>query len=226
VANKALVVDDDPVTCELISEVLASTEIEASSHTDGASAALQLRQRKFDAAFLDVRMPAPDGIELARQIRSSNLNRKTVIVMITGESEQRFLKRAFEAGANFVLFKPVDRQALLRLLRVVRAPIERERQRFARVNIRRKVSLQSGERRAEGATIDLSWTGMLVEASCVFPVNTQLQFGIQLSAGSPVLRGTARVVRLVGEDRMGLLLEDVSAGARARLEEFLMPLIV
>ncbi|MFY9529031.1 MAG: response regulator, partial [Candidatus Acidiferrales bacterium] len=69
--NRVLVVEDDPITCELIQEVLSSAEIEAHAVTDSTKAAARLRENKFDAAFLDVHMPAPDGIELARQIRAS-----------------------------------------------------------------------------------------------------------------------------------------------------------
>jgi CheY-like chemotaxis protein len=225
VPANVLVVDDDPVTCELISEVLSAAEIQTSAHTNSTEASLRLRHTKFDAAFLDVRMPRPDGIELASEIRSSGLNQKTVIVMITGESEQRFLKRAFEAGANFVLFKPVDRQALLRLLRVVKAPIEQERQRFARVDVKCKVTIQDGEKRAEGMTVDLSSNGMLVEASQVFPVDARLQITLQLDKSAPGLRASARVMRLVRENCMGLLLETISAADRVRLQEFLLPLI-
>jgi CheY-like chemotaxis protein len=223
--NKVLVVDDDPVTCELISEVLNSAEIETTAHTISSEAALQLRQRKFDAAFLDVRMPRPDGIELAAEIRSSDLNRKTVIVMITGESDQQFLKRAFEVGANFVLFKPVDRHALLRLLRVVKEPIDRERYRFARVNVRRKVLMECGQKRAEGVTEDLSSNGMLVEATQLFPVGTSLQINLQLESSMPALRAGARVVRHTKDNHMGLLLENISATERVKLQEFLLPLI-
>jgi len=223
--NKVLVVDDDPRTCELISEFLTISEMEPTAHTDSVRAASQINLTKFDAAFLDVRMPAPDGIELARQIRNSALNRKTVIIMITGETEQQFLNRAFEVGANFVLFKPVDRRALLRLLRVVEAPIERERQRFARVHVNCKVSMEASDKKAEGVTLDLSVNGMLVKTSHPFPVDTRLEINLRLGKNDVEIRGAARVVRLVGDDCMGLQLETVGPTERATLQDFLIPLI-
>jgi CheY-like chemotaxis protein len=224
-ANKVLIVDDDPVTCELISDVLTLAEMETTSHTSSKEAADQIGVKKFDAAFLDVRMPSPDGIELARQIRSSSLNKKTVIVMITGETEQQFLNRAFEVGANFVLFKPVDKRALLRLLRVVEAPMERERQRFARVHVNCQVTMEADDKRTEGTTLDLSVNGMMVKSSHVFPVDTRLQINLKLDRSESEIRGAARVVRLVGDDCMGLFLETVSATERAKLQDFLLPLI-
>ena len=120
--TRMLVVDDDPTVCELVQEVLALAGIESLSLTSSKKAATHLAQEKFGAVFLDVRMPAPDGIELARQIRSSGLNRMTPIVVITGEEDRNILARAFEAGASFFLFKPIDRQRMLRLIRVTANP--------------------------------------------------------------------------------------------------------
>ena len=108
--SRILVVDDDPTVCELIQEVLAAAEMESFALTDSRQAATRITQERFDAIFLDVRMPPPDGIELTRQIRASGLNRRTPIVVITGEEDNAVLKRAFEAGASFFLFKPIDRQ--------------------------------------------------------------------------------------------------------------------
>jgi len=46
-------------------------------------------------------MPAPDGIELTQQIRSSALTRITPIIMITGETERGIMARAFQVGVTF-----------------------------------------------------------------------------------------------------------------------------
>lgn len=219
--SKVLVVDDDPLTCELIHEVLSSAEIEACGVTDSRQAATQLQREKFDAAFLDARMPAPDGIELTRQIRASRLNKTTLVVMITGDEEQRFLTRAFEVGVNFVLFKPVDRQALLRLLRVTRGPMERERQRFARVNAGCRVVMTSGQDQARGITSYISMSGMLVQANRIFALGSMVQLNLELDKGKPVIRGTARVTRQVGMDSMELEFQNLSSAENGRLQEFL-----
>ncbi len=219
--TKVLVVDDDPLTCELIHEVLSSAEIEACGVTDSRKAAALLQQEKFDAAFLDARMPAPDGIELTRQIRASALNKKTLVVMITGDEEQRFLTRAFEAGVDFVLFKPVDRQALLRLLRVTRGPMERERQRSSRVNAGCRVAMASGQDQARGTTTYISTSGMMVRANRVFALGSLIQLNLELDKGKPAMHGTARVTRQVGQDSMELEFHNLSSAENGRLQEFL-----
>jgi len=58
VPSRVLVVDDNPVICELIQEVLSSAEMEAFTLTDSSLAAGHLAREKFDAVFLDIRMPS------------------------------------------------------------------------------------------------------------------------------------------------------------------------
>src|SRR4029077_17888891 len=58
VSSRILVVDDNPVICELIQEVLNSAEMEAFTRTYSAQSTLLLAREKFDAVFLDVRMPS------------------------------------------------------------------------------------------------------------------------------------------------------------------------
>src|SRR5258708_20077810 len=116
VADGILVVDDDPLICELIRDVLESAEIKSQTTSDSQQASILIREEKFDAVFLDVRMSAPDGIALARQVRASLLNRTTPIAMITGETDRHLLTRVLEAAATCVRFKPIDLHPLLPLL--------------------------------------------------------------------------------------------------------------
>ena len=224
--TKALIVDDDPGMCELIQAILGSVDIAADILTDSAKAATRLQQTKFDAIFLDVNMPAPDGIELARQIRATGFNQKTLIIMVTGEEDRGLLARAFAAGANFFLFKPVDRQRVLRVVRASRCQIQDERRRFHRVAVCCKVLVESGGQKVEGSTVDVSINGLLVRSASVFSEGSPVDISLQLATGKPPVRAKGRVARVVGEDRMGIQLENLGAKESAQMQEFLLPLIL
>jgi len=223
---RVLVVDDDPLAGELICEILRSAGMDASFLTSSTEGAELLKREKYHAVFLDMRMPPPDGVELARQIRASRVNASTVIVMITGEEERTLMKRAFEAGVEFFLFKPVARNKLLKLIRVAESPIERERRRFTRVRMRCRVSLESGNDRLEGTTQDLSLSGALVQSGRAYPLGTRVTVSLELEAGTPALRSGALVVRTVGIDRMGIHFENLGPAESIRLQEYLLPLIL
>lgn len=69
--KRGLIVDDEPLVCELIGKVLNSAGMEALTLTRSTEALDFLEDGKFDVVFLDLHMPSPDGIELARQMRTS-----------------------------------------------------------------------------------------------------------------------------------------------------------
>jgi CheY-like chemotaxis protein len=223
---RVLVVDDHAPSCELIAEILRSAGFDASSLTNSREAAERLTNEKFHAVFLDMRMPPPDGLELARQIRGSRINASTVIIMITGEQERTLMRRAFEIGVGFFLFKPVERNKLLKLIRVAESSIDRERRRSTRVPVRCAVLLESNGKQLEGATVDISSGGMLVRSYLAFPAGTLVKVKLELKTGSTPLEFEARVVRTIGTDCMGLEFNQLDPKQSARLQEFLLVLIL
>lgn len=223
--SRALVVDDDPANCELIQEVLRSVDVESLALTHSGQAVTALAREKFDAIFLDVNMPAPDGIELTRKIRSGGLNVTTPVMIITGEEDRGLLGRAFQAGASFFLYKPIDRYDVLRLVRASADSVEHERRRYRRIKVSCNVSIQSGDRKLEGKTLDMSFGGMFVQSSGTFPVGTVAQVAIQVP-GAPPVYCTARVLRVAAGDCMGMQFENLSTAHTKVLQEFLLPLIV
>ena len=222
--SRVLVVDDDSHACELIQEVLRSVEVESLAFTESKQALPYLAKEKFDAVFVDVRMPPPDGIELTQKIRATGLNRGTPIIVITGEDEHALLSRVFGTGANFFLYKPIDRQDILRLVRVTQDSIENEKRRFRRIKVSCKVSMECGTTRATGSTLDLSIGGMFVQSPQLFPVGSSVQVGLDLKSDPPVSL-TVRVLRIVGDDCMGMQFENLRIEQSKRLQDFLLPLI-
>ena len=224
--TKVLVVDDDPALCEFIQEVLVSEKMQAHVVTNSAHAADLLTKERFDAVFLDMRMPSLDGVELAKRIRSSGLNRSTPLVMITGDQDHRVMQRAFDVGVNLFLFKPVDRSRLMRLLHAAENFIQAQRRRFTRVKTCKGVSIELGARRITGTSLDLSVEGMFVRSTATLPVGSIVRVGLELQPGKPPIQLAARVVRVCGTDCMGLQIERAGQEDDKRLENFLLPLIL
>ncbi len=223
---RVLIVDADKASCDSIQSVMAASNLEAVAETSSSRAAEFLRKEKYDALFLELHMPSPDGLQLAKMARSSGMNRRTPIIMVSGQNAPDSMSRAFEAGANFFIFKPFDRSRLMRVLRAAHGPIERERRRFQRVEVSRHVAVQSGEEQVEGNTVDLSLQGMLVEAPRSFPVGSQVKIRLVLAAGQRPVSGTGKVVRQAGPNRMGIELDGLTGDDAERLQTFLLPLIL
>jgi CheY-like chemotaxis protein len=223
--GRALIVDDDAANCELIKEVLRSIDIDSLALTHSGQAVTFLAREKFDAIFLDVNMPAPNGIELTRKIRSGGMNVSTPILIITGEDDRALLGRAFEAGASFFLYKPVRRHDVLRLVRATAGSVEHERRRFRRIKVVWGVTVTSGNVSLKGTTLDMSFGGMLVRASGSLPQGSVAEVTVQVP-GRPPLSLVARVLRVTDDDCMGMQFENVSLSQSKVLQEFLLPLIL
>ncbi len=195
IGSRCLVVEDDAASSEMLRQALNAVDIEADGIADGLQAVSLLKTEKFDAVFLELDLTASDGIDLARQMRRSGMNRRTPIVAISAGKRHGMMAAAFSAGANFVLFKPIDRGQLMSLAHMIKGPIEQERRRFRRVKVRRKVTMTSGEDVSNGTTLDLSLNGMMVQSDRTFPVGTALNVAIELMPGSSPVSAKARVAR-------------------------------
>lgn len=112
---RILVVDDDPLFCDLM-----SMELAACGYTDvhivnsGAEAIDLVREpsRLFSCALLDIDMPGMNGIELCRALRAEVNTSDIPIVMVTARSEIESVDEAFAAGATDYLTKPLNRREL------------------------------------------------------------------------------------------------------------------
>ena len=221
----ALIVDDNLEICQLIESMLYSTGMEGLIPRDSAQAAELLRNQKFDAVFLDVNMPAPDGIELTRLMRASGCNQKTTVIMITGTDDPYVVRRGFQAGANFLLFKPVNNERLLNLSRIAQSAAQRERRRFQRAAVRRNVQVGLDGDILEGVTVDVSFDGLLVRAARTFAQGSRVSVRLFLSSGTQPIAASGTVVRLVGP-HMGIHLDKIGNDGTKRLQDFLLPFVL
>jgi two-component system response regulator len=111
--------DDEFFTCR----ALRASEMALDIHVarDGAEA-LELLLAKDrpalrpDLILLDINMPKLDGIAVLARLRAAPRTRLTPVVMLTSSSRPEDVTRAFAAGANSYLIKPLEPSRLLQLV--------------------------------------------------------------------------------------------------------------
>ena len=112
-----LVVEDSPTMRQLISFAMKripnSRVIEA---TDGVDALKKLSSEKIDLILADINMPVMDGLKLVSLVRGNAAFKDIPIIMVTTEGAEEDRKRAIAIGANAYLPKPIQTQALLKLV--------------------------------------------------------------------------------------------------------------
>jgi CheY-like chemotaxis protein len=220
--RQGLIVDGDPAVCELVGKVLASAGMEALTLTRSVEAPNFLAEGKFDLVFLDLHMAAPDGIELARQMRKSRWHRTTPIIFISDDQRPSAMSIGFEAGASFFLYKPIDKNRLLKLIQATQGAIEHVRRRTRRVPLQSKVWLKWGE---EEITVDVSLSGVLVKAPRILPLGSPVRVSLSLSQRMKPILSAGSVVRIREGNQMGIKLDRLSVGDSERLQEILLPMI-
>jgi DNA-binding response OmpR family regulator len=223
--KRAIIVDNEPASCELIEKVLHSVGIDSLVLNRSAEAPDLLREGKFSVAFFGLRMNSPDGSELTRQMRGSSFNRMTPVVMISDDQRPGAMSEGFEAGASFFLYKPIDKESLLRLVRATQGALEHERRRTRRIPLECPARLRIGNQEIDGQTIDVSMEGVLVRVSRPIPVGSSVNISLQLSRGTKPVSGAGCVVRVAARNQLGIHLGRLELAESQRLQEFLLPLI-
>jgi CheY-like chemotaxis protein len=223
--KQVLIVDDDEAVCQMVGKILTAAGMEPLALTSSSQALHLLNREKFDMAFLDLHMESPDGMELARQMRRSRWNRKTPIILISDDQRPCAMSVGFEAGASFFLYKPIDKERLLKLIRATQGTIDYGRRRTRRVALQSKVKLTSGVDEVEGETVDVSLCGILVKASRVLPMGTPVRVSLDLSPRMKPVVGVGSVVRVQAGNLMGIQMEQLTVAESERLQEFLLPLL-
>ena len=66
----ALVIDDEPDICELLTLTLGRMDVRAESAADVTSAKALLGKHQFDVCLTDMRLPDGDGLELVEWMQS------------------------------------------------------------------------------------------------------------------------------------------------------------
>ena len=138
----ALVVDDEPSVCDLLSRWLEREGWDCAVANSAAEALLQLESTRAHIVVADVNMPAQSGIWLLDQIAARFP--ETSVLMLTGSRETRTAIEALTHGAFAYLLKPIHREEFI--IQVRQAWEKRQ------LILERREYLQTLERRVQEQT--------------------------------------------------------------------------
>ena len=117
---RALVVDDNPVAREILTDSLGDLVATVDSVSSGAEALAAIRQHNADAAapydvvFMDWRMPGLDGLQTTRLLRSeTGLASQPAVVMVTAFSGEEVKEAAGALSLDGFMVKPVSKSMVL-----------------------------------------------------------------------------------------------------------------
>lgn len=108
--QRVLLVEDEPINCEVACELLADTGLVIDVASDGLEAVARVRAagHLYSAILMDMQMPGMDGLSAAKLIREQHLADNSPIIAMTANAFAEDRERCLAAGMNDFIAKPVD----------------------------------------------------------------------------------------------------------------------
>jgi CheY-like chemotaxis protein len=114
VTNRAyiLVVDDNSTNLKLASDLLECSGFRISRAMDAEQALESIRQTLPDLILVDIGLPGMDGLTLTRKLKIENATKHIPIVALTAFAMKGDEQKAFSAGCDGYISKPIDTRRL------------------------------------------------------------------------------------------------------------------
>jgi two-component system chemotaxis response regulator CheY len=110
--KRILIIDDAATVRMYHRNILQAAGYVVEEAVNGLEALEKALQSQFDLYLVDVNMPKLDGYAFLRELRAQDIAQAPAI-MISTEATEADRKRAYAAGANLYLVKPIQPEQLL-----------------------------------------------------------------------------------------------------------------
>ncbi len=171
-ARAALVGFNEPNRA-LLSECFRQFNIDTVSIP--SSAAERIHKEKFEACVLTLSEGAEEVMEAARTSRS---NSRCVIYGVGGSAQQAM--RFSKYGVNAMFHEPLERPAMLKLVRATRLLVLHEFRRYVRIPVMTEVLIVGDGRRISASSIEMSTGGMSIKTGEDFTTGTNVEISFAL----------------------------------------------
>jgi len=115
-AGNILVVDDEPMVCEVVSRYLENDGFQVVEASDGQSALEIFATQQPALVVLDIMLPGVDGLTLLRHVRAAG---DTPVILLTARSSEVDRIVGLEIGADDYVTKPFSPRELAARVRTV-----------------------------------------------------------------------------------------------------------
>ncbi len=114
--GKVLLVEDHPINQQVAQELLEGFGLVVGIAENGYEAVKAVQETHFDLVLMDIQMPEMDGFEATKRIRKDDHFINLPIIAMTAHAMAGDRERCLEAGMNEHLSKPINPEALFKML--------------------------------------------------------------------------------------------------------------
>ena len=173
-------------------------------------------QRHYSALVIDFDLPG--AATVARMARLAPSSRRPVIFGMIGALTE--ISETFQAGANFIFYKPLGVEQIVRCLRAGRGFMRPDRRKSQRQNLESLVYLQFGIAALPAMVLDLNRDGLALQAPEPLPPVQQVPLRFVLPGTSHMVEGVGEVVWADDGGRAGMLFSRLTPASRKYLKQW------
>ena len=183
---------------------------------DAEAARDYLNRRKIDGVFVDLELPG--AIAMIESIRKGTSNSK-VVIFACGISSREHTS-TLNAGANFLLRKPLSVDGVVLHITIAKELLERERRRYFRHPVNLSVLLKEGTTEQRARVTNVSEGGMAVRAVKPLSKDAVVEVSFALPLGVN-LKGKGQVAWVNAEGMVGIAIQAFEGKGKEYLESWL-----
>jgi DNA-binding NarL/FixJ family response regulator len=132
-ANRLLVVDDEPGLLLAVSDTLRAAGYEVVTARRGAEAMVRIAESLPDLIISDIRMPGMNGYQLVQNLRANVRTRLVPIVFLTAKDATAERIQGFRTGVDAYITKPFDSDELVAIVAAILERVRRTHSDLARL---------------------------------------------------------------------------------------------
>lgn len=116
-----LLVDDEPFIAQVLNTILKQEGYILEYINGGAKFLKDAENLPFhpDTILMDIDMPQVNGLQVLKEIKNKGIFASTPVIMLTGYSDKRVIRRAMELGSDDYMVKPVKKDILVAKLNAI-----------------------------------------------------------------------------------------------------------
>jgi CheY-like chemotaxis protein len=213
----ALCMSQDERSLPVLGVALEELGIQEELRPSAADALEALARAHYSALLLDFDLPG--AAMVARVARLAQADNRPVTFAMIGRLTE--MAATFRAGANFVLYKPLVLEQIMRSLRAGRGFMRPDRRRSRRRKVETLVYLQFGIAALPAIVLDLNRDGLSLQAPEPLPPMQHFPLRFVLPGTTRIIEGDGEVAWADDNGRAGMLFKKLSAASRKCLQQWL-----
>jgi CheY-like chemotaxis protein len=123
--SRILVIDPDPQSCKLLTSILRAAAFDVLTAVDSQSGIQTAEAAAPAVILLEMVLPDEDGISACKRLREDPALKRVPVIGMAASADARYQEKAFRAGAESFLTKPINPASLLQLVHLAEQSGER-----------------------------------------------------------------------------------------------------